>query len=143
MRDRAAEEDLIEAHLAVVDMAAGHGEHLLDIGRRQDLRVQHLLVETRGIAADLRQHDVQQFLPGLVRPFTAVQLVGHMATHDLHDVLAFGRHARIKRTGCGDPQVGSPRHLAVPGHGKGFLQLAMFSASVTDPGFGSFRRRAS
>src|SRR3546814_19970504 len=73
MRDRAAEEDLVDAEFAMMDMPPRQVENALKILRHQDLLVDEAVAEAGGIAADLPPDDDVEFFPCRITPLTIAQ----------------------------------------------------------------------
>ena len=93
-------EHLVQAHLAVEDVAAGDAEAALQIERRQHLPVLDDRADVRRVLLDQRDHAVGERLAQFV-PRAFAQRVRRVLQEDPHDVLAGRRERRVVHRGNG------------------------------------------
>ncbi len=89
----AQEEHLIQRHLAMMPLAAGHAELALDILGRQHLLRDHAAGEIRGKVAEQGQRAFADLLARLVVRGRA-QAIGCVLEQHRGDMLALGRQRR-------------------------------------------------
>ena len=93
---RPSAEQLVEAHLAVENVAADQAEAALEVERRMDLPADHRLGEARRVGIDRRDDRVGRFLALLVPAPPGPEVVAEMLAEQRRDMLALGREARVQ-----------------------------------------------
>ena len=93
---RAVEEELLEAELALEDVALGQAEPALDVERGEDLAVEDDVADVRGDLGDPVDDGVAERLAVVVPgPEARVELVRGVLDEAADDVLAGRRHRRV------------------------------------------------
>ena len=87
-------EQLVEAHLAVEDVAADQAEAPLEVERRMDLPAEHRLGEARRMGIDGRDDLVRRLLALVVPASARAEIVAEMLAEQAGDMLALGREGR-------------------------------------------------
>ena len=96
-------EELVQRHLAVIEIAFGKTVEALEIRRRQHAPLQHDIPDARRERGERIDHPVREGLPLRV-PIARAQLVRRVLRRDRHEVLTLGRQARIAQRGDADVQ---------------------------------------
>src|SRR5687768_14492980 len=96
---RPGAEQLVEAHLAVKDVAADQAEAALEVERRMDLPPEHRLGESRSVRLDGGDDRVRRGLALMVPAPARPEIESEMLAEQRRDMLALRRHARIERRG--------------------------------------------
>src|SRR4051794_21563712 len=92
-------EQLIEAHLAVEDVAADEPEAALEVEWRMDLPADDRLGETRRVRVDGGDDLVGRSLALVVPASACAEVVAEVLAEEARDVLAFRREAWVERGG--------------------------------------------
>src|SRR5688572_2053272 len=94
---RPGAEQLVEAHLAVENIAADQPEAALEIERRMDLASEHRLREPRRMGVNRRDDRVRGLLALMIPAPAGPEVETEMLAEQGRDMLALGRQARIER----------------------------------------------
>src|SRR5688572_23731264 len=92
-------EQLVEAHLAVKDVAADQPEPPLEIERRMDLPAEHRRGEARRMGIDSGDDLVRRFVALLVPAPTRPEVIAKMLAEQAGDMLAFWRQSLVEGRG--------------------------------------------
>ena len=128
-RHRAHREHLVQAHLAVEDVAAGDAEAALQVERRQHLPVLDDGADVGRVLLDQRDHAVAERLAQFV-PGALAQRVGRVLQEDAHDVLAGRGERGVVHGGDGQFQQRALGGAAVLGVVPGALHVVDAGADV-------------
>src|SRR5206468_9914914 len=95
----AGAEQLVEAHLAVENVATDKAEAALEVERRVDLPAKHRLCEPGGVRVDGRDDLVCRFIAFLVPAPALAEVVPEMLAEEAGDMLSLRRQGRVQRRG--------------------------------------------